>query len=283
MLAVLQQKPGIRTTNGKDLMQRPSGAPQISPAVADEYSSWVFIPVSVHGNKSVMYRLSHAGETRFLKIVRDGWFPSAQEEAKRTMWARHYIPVPEILGFGVSDDTTWFLSNGITGDDATSERFRSDIPDLVQRLARALRQFHSMPVLECPFSFRLDDALMHARQRLVRGEIDAARDFHPEHLALAPDAAVRKLVATRSASEDLVVCHGDYCAPNILFRDSALAGFVDLGEMGTADRWRDLAVATWSVTWNFGPGYEAMFLESYGVELDEDRSQFYRLLYDVVS
>jgi kanamycin kinase len=264
-------------------MQRPSGALPIPAAIFDQHSNWVFTPVSVHAGNSATYRLSRDGDLRFLKIVRKGWFPSAEAEAKRTIWAHDYVPVPEILEFGESDETTWLISSAIAGEDATSEQFRSDLPGLVQRLGAALREFHSMPVLECPFSFRIDEAIVHARERLHRGEINAARDFHAEHANFSPAEAVQKLIATRPAQEDLVVCHGDYCLPNILFRGSALAGFVDLGEMGTADRWWDLAVATWSLTWNFGPRYEAMFLESYGVDLDEQRSHFYRLLYDVVS
>ena len=51
----------------------------------------------------------------------------------------------------------------------------------------------------------------------------------------------------------------------------------------TTNRWWDLAVATWSVTWNFGPGYEDLFLSEYGVERDQKRTDFYRLLYDLVS
>lgn len=50
-----------------------------------------------------------------------------------------------------------------------------------------------------------------------------------------------------------------------------------------AGRWRDLAVATWSVTWNFGPGYEDLFLDSYGVTCDHRRRDLYRLLYDLES
>ena len=42
-------------------------------------------------------------------------------------------------------------------------------------------------------------------------------------------------------------------------------------------------MATWSVTWNLGPGYEDLFLEEYGVARDDERIEFYRLLYDVVS
>src|SRR5690242_5385406 len=48
----------------------------------------------------------------------------------------------------------------------------------------------------------------------------------------------------------LVVCHGDACAPNTLLGDDGgWSGHVDLGALGVADRWADLAVATWSLDW----------------------------------
>jgi kanamycin kinase len=62
-----------------------------------------------------------------------------------------------------------------------------------------------------------------------------------------------------------------------------VSGFVDVGELGVADRWWDLAVATWSLDWNLGPGWEELFLRAYRVDRDNDRVAFYRLLYDVVS
>ena len=260
-----------------------AGEPRLPAELVDQYSSWVFTAISVHPDHSVMYRLSHDNDIRFLKVVRRGCYPSAEAEAKRTIWSHAHVPVPEILDHGPSHETTWFVSRRIVGDDATSKHFRSDLTGHVRRLGSALRTFHSMPVHECPFSFRLDDALDHAEQRLRNGQINPADDFHAEHAKLSADAAVKKLVAERPTEEDLVVCHGDYCVPNVLFRGTTLAGFVDLGEMGVADRWWDLAVATWSLTWNFGPGYEAIFLDSYGVDLDEQRLQYYRLLYDVVS
>jgi kanamycin kinase len=60
-------------------------------------------------------------------------------------------------------------------------------------------------------------------------------------------------------------------------------GFVDLGELAVADRWWDLAIGTWSTTWNYGPGLEPRFLAAYGAEPDPDRQAFYRLLYDLAS
>jgi kanamycin kinase len=60
-------------------------------------------------------------------------------------------------------------------------------------------------------------------------------------------------------------------------------GHVDLGSLGVADRWADLAVATWSTTWNYGLGWEHRLLDAYGVAPDPDRTRYYRLLYDLDS
>ena len=51
--------------------------------------------------------------------------------------------------------------------------------------------------------------------------------------------------------------------------------------MGTADRWADLAITTWSAGWNYGPGWEGQLLAPYGVSDDPDRTRYYRLLWDL--
>lgn len=79
-----------------------------------------------------------------------------------------------------------------------------------------------------------------------------------------------------------VVCHGDPCAPNTLLTDDgAWSGHVDMGSLGVADRWADLAVATWSTRWNYGDGWERPLLDAYGVEPDPERTAYYRLLRDL--
>ena len=49
-------------------------------------------------------------------------------------------------------------------------------------------------------------------------------------------------------------------------------------DLGVADRWADLAIATWNVTVNYGPGWEGLLLDAYGVPLDAARTRYYRLL-----
>ncbi len=77
-----------------------------------------------------------------------------------------------------------------------------------------------------------------------------------------------------------VVCHGDACAPNtLLLDDGTFAAHVDLGALGVADRWADLAVAAWSTEWNYGPGYDGIVYSAYGVAPDAERIAYYRRLW----
>jgi kanamycin kinase len=137
--------------------------------------------------------------------------------------------------------------------------------------------------LDRPFDYRVPRALEHAAARVAGGTIDPS-GFHEVHEHLSPEQALTRLreLAPRQ-EEDVVVCHGDYCFPNVLLHEGRVVGYLDLGEVGLAERWRDLAVATWSVTWNVGPGYEDLFLDAYGTDWDMSRRDFYRLLYDLES
>ena len=91
-----------------------------------------------------------------------------------------------------------------------------------------------------------------------------------------------EILASPPPIDQLVVCHGDACSPNTLLTDDGCwSGHVDLDQLGVADRWADLAVATWSTQWNYGPGWEDALLDAYGIAPDAERTRFYRLLWDV--
>ena len=47
------------------------------------------------------------------------------------------------------------------------------------------------------------------------------------------------------------------------------------------DRWADLAIATWSAGWNYGPGWEHVLLDAYGIKPDAERTRYYRLLWEL--
>ena len=172
----------------------------------------------------------------------------------------------------------------LRGTNGTEPDLKANPELLVSLLAKALRYFHDhAPVSNCPFDFRIEPALEHVTKRAQLGLIQPEKHFHPEFQHLSLDEALNFLQVQQPSSTNDVVCHGDYCVPNILFQNNCLQGFVDLGELGVADVWCDLAVATWSLNWNLGNGWEELFLKEYGVSYDDHKNIYYRLLYDLVS
>ena len=149
----------------------------------------------------------------------------------------------------------------------------------VRAIGEGLRSFHgSLPVEDCPFSWSAEERVADARRRGAMGLLSPDH-WHPDHSGIAVDQALG-LLASPPPVDELVVCHGDACAPNTILSDAGQwSGHVDLGAMGTADRWADLAIATWSAGWNYGPGWEGQLLAAYGVSDDPARTRYYRLLW----
>lgn len=241
--------------------------------------------VWVNPNGKVWRVVLASGDVVFVKVLIAGCYPSLGDERERLLWAADRLPVPRVVDHGADGSLEWMALSALGGRDATHPEHLADAATTVAILAGGLRRFHDTPITGCPFDFRVDAALEHARRRVAGDDVAASSgdDFHDEHRHLTPRAALEQLSLTRPASEDVVLCHGDYCFPNALIDHGTVTGYLDLGELGVADRWWDLAVATWSCDWNVGRGWQDLFLDTYGIERDDDKIAFYRLLYDLAS
>lgn len=202
-------------------------------------------------------------------------------EAARMSWAAPFTPVPMVLDQGVDKEGAWLITTPLPGSSAVSERWKADPPTAVTAIGTGLRALHqAFPVDECPFSWSAEERVAEAHLRAHEGRLRPA-DWHPTHKALTVDAAL-SAVADPPPLDVRVVCHGDACAPNTLVGDDGrCSGHIDLGDLGVADRWADLAIATWSTEWNYGPGWEGHLLDAYGTDPDPERTAFYRLLWDL--
>lgn len=261
-------------------MHQPAPPPPAALAGMDDWDvtvAWSLAP----GRATWRLQAPH-GEIRFLKVGRCGNEPPLAAERDRLGWAATRLPVPTVLGFGTDGQHEWLLTAALPGTAASDQPGDADPEHLVRALAQGLRLFHAVPAADCPFGVRADTLLRTAEARVAAGQVDPQLDFHAEHRSLTATAALARLRSLRPDREDLVVCHGDYCLPNALVSSGRVSGYVDLGGLGVADRWWDLAVATWSVTWNLGPGWEDLFLAEYGVPRDSARIAFYRLLHDLL-
>ncbi len=181
------------------------------------------------------------GGREFVKVAPQQWAHHLVAEAERLTWAAAYTQVPRVLGAGDG----WLHTAGLPGRSAVDPRWLAEPRTAAQAIGAGLRRLHdTLPVDECPFG-------------------------PPPWVTDVPEVDRR------------VVCHGDACAPNTLIGDDGrCCGHVDLGDLGVADRWADLAVATLSLSWNYGGSWERELFDAYGVDPDPQRIDHYRMLWD---
>lgn len=215
-------------------------------------------PVWLNGIGGLTFRTD---DGRFIKWGPHDLEATMRDEAERMRWARRWIPVPEVLHQGSDAEHEWLVTAALPGRSAVDARWRDSAEVAVRAVGAALRTLHeALPVEECPWTWDPASRIANARQRGV---------------------AVPDELHTPPAVDRLVVCHGDACMPNTLLDDEGRpVAHVDLAALGTADRWADIAVASMSTEWNFGPGWADVLIEAYGVAPDRERLDYYRRLWN---
>jgi kanamycin kinase len=238
------------------LASRPTGPVSVPAVVTELAGGDRLVPVWQNVLGGLTFRLDgEDGRVRYTKWVTTGT-PEIDfaGEAERLRWLEGRVPVPRVLAQGSDAEGAWLVTEGVPGRSAVDPRWVAEPAAAATAIGRGLRQLHdALPVDECPFDWSVE-------RRLARSD---------ERLGEPPPI------------DRLVVCHGDACAPNTLLHDDGrFAAHVDLGSLGVADRWADLAVAAWSTEWNYGPGFDGHVYEGYRIEPDPRRIAYYRLLWD---
>ena len=169
------------------------------------------------------------------------------------------------------------------------ETFLDNQPLLARRMAEAAEMLWRVDIAGCPSSYALDDVLRKAEVDIAAGRVTIDTANQPETYGAGGFASPEALLAWLKANrppETLVLSHGDFCLPNILADEKGIVGFIDLGQAGCADRWRDLDQGLWSMWANttglFG-GKARLFdrnalFSALNLPLDEEKLRYYSLL-----
>jgi streptomycin 3"-kinase len=244
-----------------------------------------WIPVSHGESGDRVYRRSDGAA--YAKVSGRGGAALLDGERRRAEWlAGLDLGSADILDWIASDDGACLVSSAVPGVPA-SDLSASELKKAWPSIVRRVKALHDLPAGDCPFERRLSTMFERAEDVVARNAVNP--DFlDPEARHVPPSALLAMLRAElpeRLAQErrDLVVCHGDACLPNIMVDPGALCctGLVDLGRLGTADRYVDLSLLlgnareSWAGPEDAQAAFERLFDIHAIAAPDEGRLGFY--------
>lgn len=215
----------------------------------------------------------------FLKHAQGEAADDLTGEMARLRWLRGYLPVPEIVCFIRDADDTWLLTTALEGSSA-DEVLRSEPArreEVIDALACFMLRFHAIPADECPFNSQFAFRLHKARRRIDAGLVDTD-DFDDEREGWTAEQVWTAIRGYPIPDPEPVVTHGDFSLDNILISGGEVSGCIDVGRLGVADPYQDLAIL-WNCLRDFGPELQERLFQRYGLpHIDETRLHLHRLL-----
>ncbi len=241
------------------------------PVLSGESGAWVF---------------RSADGSRYAKCVLAEQEDLLAQERNRVEWLSvRGIPGPEVLAWSSGAGGACLVTSAVRGvpaDSVSAQDLRRAWPSI----ADGVRGLHAVPAKDCPFSRGLAQMFAIAQDVVARDKVDP--EFLPADQRRTPPAELLARLAGQvdrrlvQEAGDTVVCHGDLCLPNIILDPVALnfAGFIDLGRLGRADPYADIALllANARESWddeNHAIAADDTFARTYGITLDTDRQRFY--------
>lgn len=204
-------------------------------------------------------------------------------------WLDGKVPVPKVFYCEVCGEYQYLLMSKAEGRMSCDSYYLERPNELLDLLAEALEMLWSVDIADCPRCRDLDTELEEARYRVEHGFVNvdhAEPETFGENGFKGPMELLSWLENNKPPIEP-VLSHGDFCLPNIYLNNGNISGFIDLGDMGIADRWRDISLCYRSLKHNFdgsfgGKAYSGfdpdMLFEKLNIEPDRDKLRYYILL-----
>ncbi|MBN7138500.1 APH(3'') family aminoglycoside O-phosphotransferase [Lysobacter enzymogenes] len=251
--------------------------------LGEPHSDW--LPVGSGESGDFIFR--RADGNAFAKIARVSRRGELAEERDRLIWLTgRGVACPEVINWQEEQEGACLVMTAIPGVPA-ADLSGADLLKAWPSIGRQLGEVHSLPIDQCPFERGLWRIFGRAVDVVSRSAVNP--DFLPEEDKSTPQldllARVEQELPVRLVQErtDMVVCHGDPCMPNFMVDPETLrcTGLIDVGRLGTADRYADLALMIANAEENWTAPDEAarafaVLFNVLGIEApDRERLAFY--------
>lgn len=254
-------------------------ATSLPDPLASALDGYVWAPVLDGEAGAEVYRLAAPGRPALYLKCGDGRVADdITAEMVRLVWLAGRLAVPEVRHFVRLPGRAFLLTTALPGrmayDCLVEQPERRT--EIITAVGRFLRALHALPLADCPFHAGHALRLADARRNVAAGLVPLPDD---EDAGWRPEPVLARAEAMLPLPFERVVTHGDFSLGNVLVEDGQVTGCIDVGRLGAADSYQDLAIL-WDNLGEFGGEAQRALFEAYGVAAPDERKLEFHLCLD---
>ena len=230
------------------------------------------------GDEIVKYENSNSHQVVYLKFGEGVSAKSLNLEATTLSWLGDKgLIIPKVVYHNQKGNWTYLLISGVGGLPAHKVRDLNK-EDILKTVAYALHKFHMISFEKPEQLDTLDKDLEKIQQYIFLKVVDSKK-FIAANEGKTPEEVFGYLDSHRDLFNKDSLTHGDYCLPNVLI-DGNNFGFIDLGDCGSGDKYKDFSSMEVSIKRNFGAEWIETFYRYYdpSLKIDQEKIKYYQLI-----
>ncbi len=180
-----------------------------------------------------------------------------QDTVEMMKWLSDKVLVPKVICCETDGEFQYLLMSRTKGKMACDDYYLEHPSELLKILAKGLKMLWEVDITNCPRNRNIEAELLDAKYQIDNNLVDMD---NIEPTTFGPNGfdnprMLLKWLEENKPDYEPVLSHGDFCLPNIFIEDGDISGYIDLGNAGVGDKWRDIALCYRSLKNNFNGTY----------------------------
>ena len=221
-------------------------------------------------NNINVYKIRKKSKIFYLKVSNH-----LSAESIRLEYLNGKINIPEKVFYEKYNGMSYILTKEVKGIPLSDEYFINNPMLGIDILVDVFNHLYNIDYSDCILDETIDSKIKYIETKNIKLNDDLIKRFHTKESLI-------KYIKGNKPKQIIGLTHGKLTLNNIITIDNKFSGLIDVGFSGLCDIYYDLVMCEMSIEKYYGINYIDVFYDKIGIEKDEFKSDYYRLLISLV-
>lgn len=221
-------------------------------------------------NNINVYKIRKKSKIFYLKVSNH-----LSAESIRLEYLNGKINIPEKVFYEKYNGMSYILTKEVKGIPLSDEYFINNPMLGIDILVDVFNHLYNIDYSDCILDETIDNKIKYIETKNIKLNDDLIKRFHTKESLI-------KYIKGNKPKQIIGLTHGKLTLNNIITIDNKFSGLIDVGFSGLCDIYYDLVMCEMSIEKYYGINYIDVFYDKIGIEKDEFKSDYYRLLISLV-